>query len=246
MGPFAWYRQHWYDVGLGVAIAVLAAGVVLDLSVLQQILLLNLAVLFLPEFEEYGWPGGLPTFMNVVMRPGGRPDRYPLNQLNSLAINVPIAYAFYAVPVFFPDVIWLGLAPILFTVFELLIHVGGGVVRARAVYSPGLATVFPWAILAAWYLAETAGKGLVTQADWIYAVVYLVAFMVVGLGLVTYVWLADRDSPYPFAPEEMSRFERYGHMVGGLGAVISRLGIAVRRAAHRPAVRSEGPDRTRR
>lgn len=71
MGPFRWYLRHWYDVGLGVAIAVFAAGVVLDLSVLQQILLLNLAVLFLHEFEEYGWPGGLPTFLNEIRPDGG-------------------------------------------------------------------------------------------------------------------------------------------------------------------------------
>ena len=69
----------------------------MSLSTVQQILLLNFGVLLVHEFEEYEWPGGLPTFMNEVVRKSDRPDRYPLNQLNSLVINVPAAYAFYLV-----------------------------------------------------------------------------------------------------------------------------------------------------
>jgi len=34
------------------------------------------------------------------------------------------------------------------------------------------------------------------------------------LALVTYVWLADKNSPYPFDDVEMSRFETYRHLVG--------------------------------
>jgi hypothetical protein len=76
-----------------------------------------------------------------------------------MVINVPAAYAFYLLPVFFPGVIWLGLAPILFGFVEVLLH-GGRRVRE--------------------------GEG---------------------------AWLADRNSPYPFAPEELSRFERYRCLV---------------------------------
>ena len=81
----------------------------MSLSTVQQILLLNFGVLLVHEFEEYEWPGGLPTFMNEVVRKSDRPDRYPLNQLNSLVINVPAAYAFYLIPLFFPHLIWLAL-----------------------------------------------------------------------------------------------------------------------------------------
>jgi hypothetical protein len=208
-----WYLRNWYNVGLGVAILALSYGVVADLDTLQEILLLNFAVLLLHEFEEYGWPGGGATFMNEVMFRSGRADRYPLNQLNSWAVNQPIAYAFYLLPVFFPSVIWLGLAPILFSLLEIVLHVGGGMVRARALYNPGLATVVPWLGLGIWYLVEVNNQNLITSTDWLLGVAYLLGFVVVGLGLVGYVWLVDRDSPYPFAPEEMSRFERYRHLV---------------------------------
>jgi len=213
MTAMRWYLRHWYDVGLGVCIVVLACGVLIQLATLQQILLLSLAVLFLHEFEEYGWPGGLPTFMNGVMRPSEHPDRYPLNQMNSLVINVPAAYLFYGIAIFYPHVIWLGLAPILFNFLEVLLHVGGGVAVARARYSPGLVTVLPWLVLSIWYISEITSNNLVTSTDWWAAVAYLIAFVVVFLFLVTYVLLADKNSPYAFAPEEMNRFEKYRHLV---------------------------------
>jgi hypothetical protein len=51
--------------------------------------------------------------MNEVIQPSDRPDRYPLNQNNALIVNVFAAYPFYLAPVFFPEAIWLGLAPVL-------------------------------------------------------------------------------------------------------------------------------------
>ncbi|MGH3306462.1 MAG: hypothetical protein ACRDOX_02150 [Nocardioides sp.] len=64
-----WYVRHFYDVGVGAAIIALAWGVLADLNTLQQILLLSFAVLCLHEFEEYGWPGGFPSYMSRVMFP---------------------------------------------------------------------------------------------------------------------------------------------------------------------------------
>ncbi|EWT02508.1 hypothetical protein N865_05340 [Intrasporangium oryzae NRRL B-24470] len=209
-----WYLRHWYDVGLLVGVLALAWGVVADLDTRQQILLLSFGVLILHEFEEYGWPGGLPTFMNEVMRPSDRPDRYPLNQLNSMVINVSAVYLFYGIAIFFPDVIWLGLAPILFNFLEVLLHVGGGVIRARAKYSPGLVSVIPWAALSVGYIVEVNNDTGIAASDWWLAIGYMIAFVVIFLALVTYVWLADKNSPYPFDDVEMSRFEKYRHLVG--------------------------------
>ena len=181
----------------------------MSLSTVQQILLLNFGVLLVHEFEEYEWPGGLPTFMNEVVRKSDRPDRYPLNQLNSLVINVPAAYAFYLIPLFFPHLIWLELRTILFNFLELLLHCSGGFGLARSPYNPGLLTVIPWLALAIWYLVEAD----ITASDWCIAIAYMLGFVIIFLGLVTYVLLASRESPYPFAPEELSRFERYRRFV---------------------------------
>jgi len=130
------------------------------------------------------------------VRKSDRPDRYPLNQLNSLVINVPAAYAFYLIPLFFPHLIWLALRTILFNFLELLLHCGGGFGLARSPYNPGLLTVIPWLALAIWYLVEAD----ITASDWWIAIAYMLGFVIIFLGLVTYVLLASRESPYPSHP----------------------------------------------
>jgi hypothetical protein len=76
------------------------------LRTVQLILLVNFVALMLHQFEEYGWPGGFPWIMNEVIRHRGGPtDRYPLNQNNAFFINVVLAWPFYLIPVFFPDVV---------------------------------------------------------------------------------------------------------------------------------------------
>ena len=80
----------------------------------QRLLLLNFVVLLVHQFEEYAWPGGFPATMNTVLQPSPTPDHYKLNQNSATAVNVLAAYGFYLIAVFFPTVIWLGLAPVLF------------------------------------------------------------------------------------------------------------------------------------
>ena len=66
--------------------------------------------------------------MNEVMQPSDRPDRYPLNQNSGLIINIFCAYPFYLLAVFFPQTIWLGLAPALFGFGQFIVH---GVITNR-------------------------------------------------------------------------------------------------------------------
>src|SRR4051812_17605645 len=107
-------RRYWCYVGLVSVPLAIVCIYVQGVSGIQLILLLNFVVLTLHQFEEYAWPGGEPWIINEVMQPsGGRPDRYRLNQNNAFFINVPLAWSFYLLPVFLPDTVWLGLAPVL-------------------------------------------------------------------------------------------------------------------------------------
>jgi hypothetical protein len=202
-------RRHWYTVGLLIAGGALCAALVGNLPTVQLILLLNFIALLLHQFEEYAWPGGEPWITNDVMQPSDRPDRYPLNQNNALFINAVAAYLFYLVPVFFPQMVWMGLAPMLFGVGQLIVH---GVItnlRLKGVYNPGLAAVALGHIpLAVWYLVEVYARGWIRGWDWIVAVIYLVSFIGIVMKWLGYTVLADKDSPYPFTPEEMARFSR--------------------------------------
>jgi hypothetical protein len=112
------------------------------------------------------------------------------------------------VPIFFPHLIWLGLAPILFNLMELLIH-GGALAATKGPYNPGLLSCLPWLILSVWYIAKVTTDNLASGADWGIAVGYLLVWVILALPVGTFVLLSDRNSRYPFAPEELSRFEKY-------------------------------------
>jgi hypothetical protein len=207
-------RRHWYNLGLALAVVAVVWASLAHLRTAQLILLLNFVALTLHQFEEYGWPAGFPWIMNEVIRPRGGPaDRYPLNQNNAFFINVVLAWPFYLIPVFFPDVVWLGLAPTLFGLGQFIAH---GIVinrKLKSLYSPGLvAVVLGHVPLGIWYLIEVCSKGMITLWDWVFAAVYIACFIVVGMLTVGFRLLADKESPNPFSPEEMAQFDRPGHL----------------------------------
>jgi hypothetical protein len=216
-------RRHWYSLGLAFGAVAVACAFLGNLGTVQRILLLNFAVLTLHQFEEYAWPGGMPWILNEVSKPGGPPDRYPLNQNNAFFMNVPLAWTFYLLPVFFPAVVWLGLAPTLFGFGQFIAH---GIVSNRnlkSLYNPGLAAVVLGHIpLGIWYLVEVYSKGMITLWDWAFAIVYMAFFTFVGMFKIGYGILADRDSPYPFAPEEMERFDPRAHLARIASSVSDR------------------------
>jgi hypothetical protein len=206
-------RRHWYDLGLALAVAAIVWALLGHLRTVQLILLLNFVVLTLHQFEEYGWPGGFPWIFNEVMQPKGAADRYPLNQNNAFFINVVLAWPFYLIPVFFPDVIWLGLAPTLFGVGQLIFHGIVGNVKLKTFYNPGLVAVGLGHVpLGIWYLIEVNSKATITYWDWVFAVVYIACFIFIVMRKIGHTLLADKNSSYPFAPEEMERFDRRGHL----------------------------------
>ena len=204
-----WYRRHWYTVGLFVGLATVAVVVIAwdSLEVVQRVLLLNFAVLTFHQFEEYGWPGGEPAIMNELIQPSTTPDRFPLNQNSAMIVNVVCAYPFFLIPVFFPHVIWLGLAQVLFGFAQFVIHGIVTNIKLRNFYNPGLgAVVFGHIPLGIYYIVYVESHGLAAWWNWLLAVPLLMAFIVLSLLKLTYSWLADEHSPYVFADEEMHRW----------------------------------------
>ena len=90
--------------------------------------------------------------MNEVIQPSDRPDRYPNNVL---IVNVFPAHPFYLLAVFFPETIWLGLAPVPFGFGRFLGHGVIGNIKLKSFYNPGLAAgVLGHIPLGIWYLGE--------------------------------------------------------------------------------------------
>ena len=178
-----------------------------QMDVLVRLLLISFIAILVHQYEEYGLPGGEPGIMNIALRNSEIPDRYPLNQNSAMITNVIGAYIVYLLPVFLPNVIWLGLAPMLMGFSQIIVHGIMTNIKMKSIYNPGLGAVvflhFPIGIYYIWYIVS---NGLVQPTDWILAVLYL-AFIAGGiLNGLTYKVLANRNSKYPFDQVEMERF----------------------------------------
>ena len=107
--------RHWYNIGIFVALCALAALIVFwnRMSMLLRFNTISFIAMLVHQFEEYGFPGGEPMIMNRVLQGSNIPDRYPLNQFSAMFTNVFFSYVIYVLPILFPNVIWLGIAPML-------------------------------------------------------------------------------------------------------------------------------------
>ncbi len=205
-----WY--YWGLIPAAVAFFSLIAGW-RDMSVLQRVNLINFAGLLVHQFEEYGFPGGAPYFLNKYMRGGN--ERYPLNQLSAMVTNLLIAYICYLLPVFLPDIIWLGLAPALFgCVFQVLLHGVVFLLKFHHFYNPGTAAVFlihvPCGIF---YIYYTVSNSLLTGRDLRFAIAYLL--LMIGVTVVFgQLILSSKNSRYPFNEKERVAGERFAKMMG--------------------------------
>jgi Protein of unknown function with HXXEE motif len=118
-----------------------------------------------------------------------------------------LATFIYLIPVFLPNIIWLGLAPILIGLSQFIVHGILTNIKMKTIYNPGLgAVVFLHIPIGAYYIYYILSNGLSSGWDWIIAFVYMIIILRVVLMKLTYDWLADKNSKYVFAEEEMKRF----------------------------------------
>lgn len=205
--------RHFYNISFLIGIITIAGTFVFwkDLSFLQGLALLNFAVINFHFFEEFGFPGGFPMFCNTMFgyKNSPKPDRFPLNQMSALVTNWGTAIVLYLPPIFFPNAIWFGLAPILFGgVAQLLVH---GVVNNRMLkrfYNAGLAVVlFGHLPIAVLYIRYITINNMANFWDYLIGIVIMVLWYVVGVRLIINKSFENMNSPYPFDEVEMKRFK---------------------------------------
>ncbi|QJW89933.1 HXXEE domain-containing protein [Spirosoma taeanense] len=192
-------RQHWFDLGAGLALAsLLYLYDHPDLSDLSFLLWLNLIGLFAHQYEEYRFPGTFPRMLNRVMYRSAQPDRFPLNPQTALLINVGLGWTLYASAAFLADrALWLGIAAVLVSAGNWLAHTLLFNWRGRTFYNAGMLTAWvfflPIAGFFCWYIIHfdrgspmdyVAGTGL--------------GLLVSGLTVKLIGWLADPQTPYAF------------------------------------------------
>jgi len=208
MKLFKFYSKNWYYIG-GVLFVVLAFVVGFlgeGFNPLSKILTLSFMALLVHQFEEYALPGGFPAIMNSVMMGEKEvPDRYLLNRKSCFFVNVVNGYPFYILPIFFPNLIWLGLAQILFGMTQFFMHGIIANVRMKSWYNPGLAAVvFLHLPIGSYYIWYVYANGLIQPWHWIAGIGFLIlATVVIFLPLRLF---KDKNSEYAFSAEEMKRF----------------------------------------
>ena len=122
-----------------------------------------------------------------------------------MAANVLFAYVVYFIPVFFPDTIWLGLAPVLIgAVLQVIGHAIYVNIKVRSPWSPGAATaVFGFLPVGVIYINHIQTNNMATASDWFLAALWLVASGYLVFYLVEQKLLGD--APYPFDQDEIER-----------------------------------------
>ncbi len=207
MTTLKFLRRRWSTIGLFSAIV---AGAYLifawkELVFLQKLLILNFIVVLLHQFEEYTWPSGFPAVANMVLYKSEKPDRYPLNQNSSMVANLIFAYGFYLFPVFFPNVIWLGLAPVLLGLtVQFFGHVIYANIKLRTFYTPGtVTTVFGWLPIGVIYIYHIQANNMANLWDWLLAVVWMAVFVFLNFYIIELKLLGDKNSPYPFDEDQI-------------------------------------------
>lgn len=133
---------------------------------------LSFIAILLHQFEEYRWPGYFAGLFNKVLFQSKTPERYPLNQQSAMIINLIIAYVFYLPPVFFPSVVWLGLAPILMGFFQIIWHGIFANIKAKSIYNPGLfSAIFLHLPIGIWYIKSAYEQNMLTPTDWLWSMI---------------------------------------------------------------------------
>ena len=200
------WRRNWYYIGgiLFVTLSFFMGFWGSLFSHIQVIMIYSFMAMLVHQFEEYGWPGGFPSIVNIIQfKETQNPDRYPFNQNLCFVDNVFTTYTFYIVPIFFPNLIWLALAQTLAALIQLPAH---GIFMNRTLkgfYNPGLASAvflqLPLAIYMIWYVST---NGLATGLDFLFGAIGGIVGYALCYGLPVML-MRNRNSKYPFAPEEM-------------------------------------------
>jgi Protein of unknown function with HXXEE motif len=130
--------------------------------------------------------------------------------------NWLFAILFYLPPIFFPNIIWLGLMPVLFgAVFQVAAHGIFTNLKLRRLYNAGLATALLGHVpVGVCYIYYVQHNGLASRWDWLIAVLYVAFAYAIVFRMIIMNRLADENSPYPFDEAEMRRFDRFATAPG--------------------------------
>lgn len=204
------FIKYWYRFSTVILILMVIWMIVFrpQFDKTQLLLIFNLMALFAHQFEEYQFPGGAPMIINrVVYDEKQLPDRYPGNSLSICLVNTS-AWVIYLISIIFSNVYWLGLGVILFSLFQILGHALEMNIKLHTWYNPGLATTLLLFLPLGWYfISYLTRNGLINGYDWLFAVVMLLACIVITIVLPVQS-LKNRQTKYPIDEWQVRRYKQ--------------------------------------
>ncbi|NQX64766.1 HXXEE domain-containing protein [Paenibacillus alba] len=201
-------RKYWQDLGFAVGLLVCFYLMfnLESLPQLQVILWLSFVAILLHQFEEYRWPGYFAGLFNQVIFKSEWPERYPLNKQSAMMINLIIAYVFYLLPLLFPSIVWLGLAPIMMGFFQVIWHGVFANLKAKSLYNPGLfSSLFLHVPIGIWYLSYMNKHSLINPTDWIVGMIYFIVAVYI-LIVKGNMWLRNKNSLHSFSKKQLGSY----------------------------------------
>ncbi|MBQ3727680.1 MAG: HXXEE domain-containing protein [Selenomonadaceae bacterium] len=169
--------NSWHNVSLVLAVVTALIAIFFAEDLVQKLLPASIVILFLHFFEEFGFPGGFPWMgMKVLM--GSKEmnsTKWNCNNLNSMFGNWSFLLLVYAAALVLPDVHFLLLAAMIFSLLELVMHLILFNVKQRTIYNPGLVTgVFGLAPISIYYFVNVFDKNFYVWSDYILAPLWCV------------------------------------------------------------------------
>lgn len=210
-------RNNWFRIGLIVFVALAFYMIFWGndaLSDTQKILMASLMILPLHQFEEYVMPGGGLVVINLAFYGEKVLYRnYPGNWNSIMIVNLS-AYIFYILALVFPEALWLGIATMLFNLFQVLGHGFEMNIKLKTWYNPGLATsLFLFLPISVYYLYFVTHNCSVTGKDWLCAVGLLALIMVCTI-ILPVQGLKKKDSPYKIPEWQIQQLEKVREFAG--------------------------------
>jgi len=197
--PSDFLRLHWFDVGIILSAIICVYTLTTRLSEIALLLWLNLAALFVHQFEEYRFPGYFPGMTNSTFFSSKQPDRYPLNTNSAAAVNLGTGWlAYFLAALFNTQAIWLGITVTIITLGNVVIHAAVFNIRGRTFYNPGMASgVVLFLPISAYFYHLIIISNAASLPDWILGVILGGFLFYIGIDKLV-DWLKDENTPFVF------------------------------------------------
>ncbi len=194
-------RNHWYDAGAILLVAVLIYIFIEHsrLSNYQLLMWCSLSSLFLHQLEEYRIAGTFPGMINSVVFKSPQPDRYPLNANTSFLINVFEGWLLYFLAACFAEnAVWLGITALMISLGNIIAHSFLFNIKGKTFYNAGLITC--WLFFAPcifFFTMIVHSTNLITPKDYLIGIPLGIIVNVFGVYKLI-GWLANKNTIYIF------------------------------------------------